>query len=84
MAPPLWPRAVLLAASLLLGPGGVAVAPSPAAAQSAAQEAQRQRMRDCNAEARQRSLSGEPRKSFMKTCLSRRGAAPEATPAAGG
>jgi hypothetical protein len=66
-------RAVLLAAPLLLGLGGIAAAPSPAAAQSAAQQAQQQRMRDCNAEARRRSLSGEPRKSFMKTCLSRRG-----------
>ncbi len=86
MAPPLRSRAALLAAAtpLLLALGGVAAASAPAAAQSPAQQAQQQRMRDCNAEARRRSLSGEPRKSFMKTCLSRRGAAPGPAPAAGG
>jgi hypothetical protein len=31
---------------------------------------QQQRMKDCNAEATTKSLSGDSRKAFMKTCLS--------------
>lgn len=34
------------------------------------QKAQHQRMRDCNAEAKDKSLKGDDRKAFMKTCLS--------------
>ena len=32
--------------------------------------AQQQRMKDCNAEAKTKALKGDPRKAFMKTCLS--------------
>jgi len=32
--------------------------------------AQQQRMRDCNAEAKTKELKGDPRKAFMKSCLS--------------
>lgn len=32
--------------------------------------AQQQRMKDCNAEAKAKELKGEPRKVFMKSCLS--------------
>ena len=32
--------------------------------------AQQQRMKDCNAEAKAKALKGEPRKVFMKSCLS--------------
>ena len=31
---------------------------------------QQQRMKDCNAEAKSKELKGDPRKAFMKTCLS--------------
>ena len=31
---------------------------------------QQQRMKDCNAEAKAKELKGDPRKAFMKTCLS--------------
>jgi hypothetical protein len=34
-------------------------------------------MKTCNAEARTQSLSGDARKSFMKTCLSNQPAAPK-------
>jgi hypothetical protein len=32
--------------------------------------AQQQRMKNCNAEAKEKSLKGDERKAFMKTCLS--------------
>ena len=32
--------------------------------------AQQQRMKNCNAEAKSKELKGDPRKAFMKTCLS--------------
>lgn len=32
--------------------------------------AQQQRMKDCNAEAKSSELKGDPRKAFMKACLS--------------
>lgn len=60
----------------------IAAALAPLAAQaesrppSAAQQAQHERMRGCNADARSRNLSGEPRKAFMRECL--RGQAPTA------
>ena len=31
---------------------------------------QQQRMKDCNAEAKSKEMKGDPRKAFMKTCLS--------------
>ena len=37
--------------------------------QSPAQAAQQQRMASCNADAGQRNLSGEARKSYMSACL---------------
>ncbi|MCK8787703.1 PsiF family protein [Roseomonas sp. NAR14] len=39
---------------------------------------QHERMRRCNAEARGQSLHGEPRRAFMRTCLSGGGATPAA------
>lgn len=53
-------------------PGGASPAPTvrPARTATPAQAAQQQRMRDCNAEARRRNLSGTPRQSFMRPCLS--------------
>ena len=35
-----------------------------------AQNAQQDKMKSCNADAKTQSLSGDARKSFMKTCLS--------------
>ena len=35
-----------------------------------AQNAQQDKMKTCNADAKTQSLSGDARKSFMKTCLS--------------
>lgn len=32
--------------------------------------AQQQRMKDCNAEAKAKEMKGDPRKAFMKSCLS--------------
>jgi hypothetical protein len=42
-----------------------------------AQNAQQDKMKTCNAQAKTQSLSGDARKSFMKTCLS---ASPAAAP----
>jgi hypothetical protein len=42
---------------------------------SAAQLAQQERMRSCSTSAKEKSLHGDPRKAFMKECLSRRVAA---------
>ena len=42
-----------------------------------AQNAQQDKMKTCNSQAKTQSLSGDARKSFMKTCLS---AAPAAGP----
>lgn len=41
---------------------------------SPAQQAQYEKMRQCNATAKERSLRGDPRKVFMKECLSKRAA----------
>jgi psiF repeat len=38
-------------------------------APSAAQAAQQEKMKTCNADAKTKGLSGDPRKSFMSTCL---------------
>lgn len=35
-----------------------------------AENSQQMKMKDCNAQAKTQSLSGDARKSFMKTCLS--------------
>lgn len=40
-----------------------------------AQNAQQEKMKDCNAQAKTQSLSGDARKSFMKTCLATQPAA---------
>lgn len=41
----------------------------PARPPSPAQAAQQQRMRDCNAEARSRGVTGAARSAFMRPCL---------------
>ncbi|HVO46990.1 MAG TPA: PsiF family protein [Steroidobacteraceae bacterium] len=40
-----------------------------------AENAQQEKMKDCNAQAKTQSLSGDARKGFMKTCLSNQPAA---------
>jgi len=40
-----------------------------------AQNAQQDKMKTCNAQAKEQTLSGDARKSFMKTCLSNQPAA---------
>ena len=43
---------------------------------------QQQKMKDCSGDAKSKGLKGADRKSFMKECLSKGGAAPAAAPAA--
>jgi hypothetical protein len=40
-----------------------------------AENAQQGKMKECNAQAKTQSLTGDQRKTFMKTCLSSQGAA---------
>lgn len=40
-----------------------------------AQNSQQEKMKTCNAQAKQQQLSGDARKSFLKTCLSNQPAA---------
>ena len=42
-----------------------------------AQNSQQEKMKTCNAQAKTQTLSGDARKSFMKTCLSNQPAATE-------
>jgi hypothetical protein len=42
-----------------------------------AENAQQDKMKTCNAQAKEQALSGDARKSFMKTCLSNQPAATE-------
>ncbi|MCO6416803.1 PsiF family protein [Siccirubricoccus sp. KC 17139] len=60
----------------LLAPSRAAAESRPAREPTAAQLAARERMRACNAEARQQSLRGDPRRDFMRQCLSQRRARP--------
>ncbi|MGE5130606.1 MAG: PsiF family protein [Sphingomonadaceae bacterium] len=47
--------------------------PAPKKEPTAAQKKQQDRMRECNAQAGEKKLSGEPRKQFMSSCLSGEG-----------
>lgn len=60
------------------------LAPAYAAGTAAAKPltAQQQKMKDCNAEAKAKALKGADRKTFMKSCLSKDGAAAAPAPAA--
>jgi psiF repeat len=60
----------------------LAVMAGQAALAQATQNSQQQKMTSCNADAKAKGLTGDDRKSFMKTCLSDKGAA--AAPAAKG
>jgi hypothetical protein len=69
-------RTILVATALVLaaGSGFAADAPKP----SAAQAAQQARFRDCNADAKAKTLKGDERKTFMSGCLKKK---PEAAKA---
>lgn len=49
----------------------MAADPKPKREPSAAQLAQYEKMRQCNAAAKEKALKGDPRKAFMKGCLSK-------------
>jgi hypothetical protein len=58
-------------------------APAAPAAATPAVNSQQQKMKDCNAQAKTKALTGADRKTFMKTCLSgSSAAAAAAAPAA--
>jgi hypothetical protein len=52
-----------------------------AAACGAQASSQTDKMKDCNAQAKTQNLAGDPRKAFMKTCLSKAPAAEASKPA---
>jgi hypothetical protein len=72
----------LMGAVLAFAVGSAVAAPMPAAGETAQQE----KMTTCNADAKTKGLTGDPRKAFMKECLSKHptaaAAAPPAAPAA--
>lgn len=55
------------------------VAGQAALAQATHENSQQEKMTSCNADAKAKALKGADRKAFMKTCLSDKGAAAEAT-----
>lgn len=65
--------AAAFALSLVLAPAAFAQEEAPKEKKVTAQQ---QRMKDCNAEAKEKALKGDDRKAFMKTCLSGGKAAP--------
>jgi psiF repeat-containing protein len=56
----------------------LAVVAGESAFAQATQNSQQAKMTSCNADAKVKGLTGDERKSFMKTCLSDSGAAPAA------
>lgn len=64
------PLALLLSASL----PAHAAETRPRKAPSPAQQAQHEKMRQCSASAKEKALHGDPRKAFMKECLSKHAA----------
>lgn len=61
-------KAVIALVALLVATGG-AFATEEKKEPSAAQKAQQEKMKSCNAEAKQKALTGDERKQFMSTCL---------------
>jgi hypothetical protein len=59
----------LLAIASLCIASQFALAPAYSAEDNKPLTPQQQRMKDCNAEAKQKSLAGQERKDFMKSCL---------------
>jgi uncharacterized membrane protein len=58
---------------------GAALAVLPGPTVFAETNSQQEKMKTCNADAKAKNLSGDERKSFMKTCLSDQPAAPAKT-----
>jgi hypothetical protein len=65
-------RWLVLTLSLILAPGLAEAAPQREP--SPAQRAQQAKMRNCSTQATGQQLRGQPRRDFMKTCLSGRAA----------
>ncbi len=61
--------AVVLALTALAAPAIAQEASEPVREKPVT--AQQQKMKECNAEAKSKSLKGEERKKFMSTCLSK-------------
>lgn len=59
-----------LGLALSVGIAHAADGDAPKKEPSAAQKAQREKMKTCNAEAKEKALKGDERKTFMKECLS--------------
>jgi hypothetical protein len=74
---------VALGATLAVVAGQVALAQSATPAQSTATQSsthlnsQQEKMKECNADAKSKGLSGADRKSFMSSCLSSKGVSQE-------
>lgn len=68
-------RHVALSLALLALALPAAAADKPHREPSAAQRAQYEKMRQCNVMAKEKALRGDPRKAFMKDCLSKHPAA---------
>ena len=66
--------AIVLTCLSLAAPPALAADGKPKKDPSPAQQAQYDRMRSCNATAKEKSLHGDPRKAFMKECLSKHAA----------
>jgi hypothetical protein len=73
-----WVVVVGAALAVLAGPAVFAQAAGTAAA-AKPENSQQEKMKTCNADAKSKNLSGDERKSFMKTCLSDKPAAPAKT-----
>jgi hypothetical protein len=58
------------AAAKTAGPAKPAATGPAATKEEKALTPQQQRMQDCNAEAKAKDMKGDPRKAFMKSCLS--------------
>jgi hypothetical protein len=56
-------------ATLAPGLAGAQATPKPPAAQAHQLTPQQQKMKDCNAQAKEKQLKGKDRKTFMSSCL---------------
>jgi hypothetical protein len=70
-----WAAAVGAALAVLAGPAVFGQAAGTTAAAKPA-NSQQEKMKTCNADAKTKGLTGDERKSYMKTCLSDQPAAP--------
>jgi hypothetical protein len=66
-----------LGATLAVVAGQAALAQTAAPAPSPQLNSQQEKMKECNADAKSKGLSGADRKSFMSSCLSSKGVSQE-------